>query len=145
MDNDFPAIEIAPEEEALFRIQRQVTGWVSYLLSQANKTQTWLANKMGKQQPYINRILSTGGSNMTLKTIAELEVALGRPILLTLPEFEFTAIYDDEYWSTLRTKRQQRRDELAQRDRQMSRANSNNNTFQPFPDNPAMKAALTNG
>jgi transcriptional regulator with XRE-family HTH domain len=106
-DNAFPAIEIAPEEEALYRIQRQVAGWVSHLLSEKKEdgwNQTVLANAMGKKQPYVNRILANGGANLTLKTVAELEAALGQPILLTPPEFEHRVIHDHAYAQRLSQK-----------------------------------------
>ncbi|NTU95289.1 MAG: helix-turn-helix transcriptional regulator, partial [Bacteroidales bacterium] len=39
-----------------------------------------LAEKLGKKESYISRVLS-GNANPTLKTIAELEVALGEDVI----------------------------------------------------------------
>lgn len=102
MDNELIAVEISPQEEALFRIQRQVASWVSHLLSstEPKKTQAALANEMGKQQPFINRIVA-GRANLELSTIAGLEVALKNPILLTPPEFEHEVVYNNDYWNYL--------------------------------------------
>ena len=43
-------------------------------------TQRELAEKLGKQESYVSKILA-GWSNPTLKTIVEFEVALGKDII----------------------------------------------------------------
>ncbi|NTW53399.1 MAG: helix-turn-helix transcriptional regulator [Chlorobaculum sp.] len=53
---------------------------VSKKLKLVGMTQRELAEKMGKKESYISRILS-GDANPTLKTIAELEVALGEDVI----------------------------------------------------------------
>jgi transcriptional regulator with XRE-family HTH domain len=53
---------------------------VSEKLKSVGMTQRELAEKMGKKESYISRILS-GDANPTLKTIAELEVALGKDVI----------------------------------------------------------------
>jgi transcriptional regulator with XRE-family HTH domain len=53
---------------------------VSEKLKSVGMTQRELAEKMGKKESYISRILS-GEANPTLKTIAELEDALGEDVI----------------------------------------------------------------
>lgn len=53
---------------------------VSEKLKSVGMTQRELAEKMGKKESYISRILS-GDANPTLKTIAEIEVALGVDVI----------------------------------------------------------------
>jgi transcriptional regulator with XRE-family HTH domain len=53
---------------------------VSEKLKSVGMSQRELAEKMGKKESYISRILS-GDANPTLKTIAELEVALGEDVI----------------------------------------------------------------
>jgi transcriptional regulator with XRE-family HTH domain len=53
---------------------------VSEKLKSVGMTQRELAEKMGKKESYISRILS-GDANPTLKTIVELEVALGEDVI----------------------------------------------------------------
>ncbi len=53
---------------------------VSEKLKDTGMTQRELAEKVGKKESYISRILS-GNATPTLKTIAELEVALGEDVI----------------------------------------------------------------
>lgn len=53
---------------------------VAEKLSISGMTQRELAEQLGKKESYISRILS-GDANPTLKTISELEVALGEDVI----------------------------------------------------------------
>jgi transcriptional regulator with XRE-family HTH domain len=63
-------------------VNRQVgfAATVSEKLKDTGMTQRELAEKLGKKESYISRILS-GNANPTLKTITELEVALGEDVI----------------------------------------------------------------
>lgn len=63
-------------------VNRQVgfAATVSEKLKDTGMTQRELAEKLGKKESYISRVLS-GNANPTLKTIAELEVALGEDVI----------------------------------------------------------------
>ncbi|WP_083694531.1 helix-turn-helix transcriptional regulator [Chlorobium sp. KB01] len=53
---------------------------VNELLESTGMTQRELADKLGKKESYVSRILA-GWSNPTLKTIVEFEAALGKDII----------------------------------------------------------------
>ncbi len=63
-------------------VNRQVglAATVAEVLKSKGMTQRELAEKIGKKESYISRILS-GDANPTLKTISELEEALGEDII----------------------------------------------------------------
>jgi transcriptional regulator with XRE-family HTH domain len=54
------------------------------LMEEQRLTQEGLETQMGKHKSYVNRVLS-GGVNLTLKTIAEFEEALGATIIEVVP------------------------------------------------------------
>jgi len=63
-------------------VNRQVgfAATVAEKLKFSGVTQRELAERLGKKESYISRILS-GDANPTLKTISELEVALGEDVI----------------------------------------------------------------
>ncbi|NTW84040.1 MAG: helix-turn-helix transcriptional regulator [Chlorobiaceae bacterium] len=64
----------------LVRKQSEFSTTISELLESTGMTQRELADKLGKQESYVSKMLS-GWSNPTLKTIVEFEVALGVDII----------------------------------------------------------------
>lgn len=58
---------------------------ISSLMEQQELTQDAVATRMGKHKSYISRVLS-GGVNLTIKTIAEFEEALGSPLMQIVVE-----------------------------------------------------------
>jgi len=77
------------------------------------KTKTDLAKAVGVKLPYLSRVLGVGGANLTLKTIAKMEVAFDSPILMTPPQFENRVIHDRNYARALSSKVRQIRNEEA--------------------------------
>jgi transcriptional regulator with XRE-family HTH domain len=63
-------------------VNRQVgfASTVAEKLRLAGMSQRELAEKLGKKESYISRVLS-GDANPTLKTISELEIALGTDVI----------------------------------------------------------------
>ncbi len=74
-------IAAIPEERQKYIQKRvQVAAGVRRLLEKLQMTQRELANRAGFQESYISRILQ--GDNLTLETIAKLEIALGADLLV---------------------------------------------------------------
>ncbi len=76
--------EIPPAERRWHRMMDDVAARIMDLMDQQGLTQEALALRMGKHKSYINRVIS-GGVNLTLKTIAEFEAALGASVVNVLP------------------------------------------------------------
>jgi len=78
------AARIPLAEKRLFDKTDDVAARIIALMEAQGLTQRELAAKVGKRESYVSRVLG-GGVNLTLKTIAEFEAALGADILV-LPE-----------------------------------------------------------
>lgn len=81
------AARIDPVDAAWYDLNDVVAERVAVLLDKRGWTQRDLVNALAelgskKKDSYISRLLS-GGQNVTLRTLAELEVALGEPIITT--------------------------------------------------------------
>ena len=72
--------QIPPFTKKYVERQGEFAVKLSELLESTGMTQRELAEKLGKKESYVSRILA-GWSNPTLKTIVEFEVALGKDIL----------------------------------------------------------------
>lgn len=64
----------------------EVAARIAALMHEQKLTQTDLARKAGKPKSYVSRVLS-GAVNLTLKTVAEFEAALGADVV-TVPAWE---------------------------------------------------------
>jgi len=76
---------------------------VNELLESTGMTQRELADKLGKKESYVSRILA-GWSNPTLKTIVEFEVALGEDIIdfnLDLKRESERCLFEEPSWSSI--------------------------------------------
>lgn len=73
---------VAPASKLFAKKSLDVVDQIHHILEQKNMTQKDLAQKLGKSESEISKWLS-GGHNITLKTIAKLEIALDATILTT--------------------------------------------------------------
>lgn len=71
---------ISPDKRKFVKRQGEFAAKIDEILEQTGMTQRELAEKLGKQESYVSKILA-GWSNPTLKTIVEFEVALGKDII----------------------------------------------------------------
>lgn len=76
--------QTSASEKRFYRKNDEVVARIRELMEQHDLTQEALADEMGKSPSYVSRVLG-GGVNLTLKTIAEFEEALGGDIL-AVPE-----------------------------------------------------------
>ena len=67
---------IPADELRLFDLCDEVSDRIADALAARGWTQRQLAEALGKRESYVSRVLA-GGVNLTLKTIAQFEVALG--------------------------------------------------------------------
>lgn len=74
--------DVKPENKRFVQKNLDITKQVLSILERNGMTQRDLAEKLGKSEPEVSRMLS-GLHNLTLKTITRLEVALGEDIILT--------------------------------------------------------------
>ena len=76
------AARIDPKEAAWFDLCDLVAERVAELLDERGSTQRELARRLEKHESYVSRLLS-GGQSLTLRTLAELQVIFGEPMLYT--------------------------------------------------------------
>jgi len=72
---------IPEAERRLYRKADDVAARIIELMQEHGLSQRALAEKVGKKEGYVSRVLG-GGVNLTLKTIAEFEAALEADILV---------------------------------------------------------------
>lgn len=72
-------LEASPESEYFVRMSADIADYVDILLKKQNMTQRDLAERMGKSESEVSKWLS-GMHNLTLKSIAKMEDALGEPL-----------------------------------------------------------------
>lgn len=75
------AAEIPDADRRLYRKTDDVAARIISLMKQRGISQRELATKLGKSESYVSRVLG-GGVNLTIKTIAQFEAALGADILI---------------------------------------------------------------
>ena len=78
--------DIPDAKRRLLQRTDEVAARIAALMSEQKLTQTDLARRAGKSKSYVSRVLS-GAVNLTLKTIAEFEAALGADVV-TVPAWE---------------------------------------------------------
>lgn len=79
--------KISPFTRQFIKKQGEFAAKIDELLESTGMTQRELAEKLGKKESYVSRILA-GWDNPTLKTITAFEVALGEDII----DFNLTSI-----------------------------------------------------
>jgi transcriptional regulator with XRE-family HTH domain len=79
MANLIPS-DVPESELRLYRLSDDIATRILEILHKQDLTQDQLAEKLGKHKSYVSRVIS-GGVNLTLRTIAEFESALGTEIL----------------------------------------------------------------
>lgn len=79
--------KVAPGNKVFVKKNLDITEQIIAILDRKGMTRRDLAKALGKSEPEVSRMLS-GLHNLTLKTIAELEVALGEEIVLTVKGLE---------------------------------------------------------
>ncbi len=89
------ALERIPDETKVFvRTYAHILKRIDYLLQIKGYKQKDLAQRLDKRESEISKWLN-GEHNLTLRTVAKLEVALGEPILKVLPVPED---YEEKVW-----------------------------------------------
>jgi transcriptional regulator with XRE-family HTH domain len=73
---------ILPENKIFVKKNLEISEQIYSLLKEKNWTQKELANRLGKSESEISKLLS-GLHNLTLKSIAKLEAELGSDIIVT--------------------------------------------------------------
>ena len=86
----FGVIEIAPEARQFVERSFLIADQIKHSLRAQGLTQKDLADRLGKKEPEISRML-TGTHNFTLKTLIRLERALGTQLLTTPQEVQTKA------------------------------------------------------
>jgi len=74
--------EVKPETKIFVKKNLDISEQVQDILKRKNLTQKDLAKLLGKTEPEVSRMLS-GLHNLTLKTLAKLEAALGEDVITT--------------------------------------------------------------
>ncbi len=72
--------QVTPEEDAFVRMSIQIVKQIKALMKQHGMSQTDLANALDKSPSEVSKWLS-GMHNFTLKSLANLEIVLGAPII----------------------------------------------------------------
>lgn len=77
---------IPAETKRLVQKQADIADRIFALIKRSGKTQRQIAEELGMKPSFLSRILA-GESNLTLKTIARFEVALGSAIVIFKPNW----------------------------------------------------------
>ncbi|MBO4692443.1 MAG: helix-turn-helix transcriptional regulator [Bacteroidales bacterium] len=72
--------KVSPEIKMEMQLSAEIIAKIDSILKEKNITQRELAKKMGKSEAVVSR-WTTGFPNLTLRSIAELSVALGEPLI----------------------------------------------------------------
>ena len=72
--------KVSPEIKIEMQLSAEIIAKIDSILKEKNITQRELAKKMGKSEAVVSR-WTTGFPNLTLRSIAELSVALGEPLI----------------------------------------------------------------
>lgn len=74
--------KVKPENKQFIAKNIQISNQISSLIEKKGMNQGELARRIGKEASSLSRILS-GTNNLTLRTITDMEVALGEDIIIT--------------------------------------------------------------
>ena len=93
--------KISPFTKKFVKRQGEFAVRVSEIMKSTGMTQRQLAEKLGKKESYVSRILA-GWANPTLKTITEFEVAIGHDIIdiSVQKKFTYPVVIKNPSWST---------------------------------------------
>ena len=72
---------VSPEIKMEMQLSGEIIARIDTILKEKNITQRELAKKLWKSEAVVSR-WTTGFPNLTLRSIAELSVALGEPLIL---------------------------------------------------------------
>ena len=72
--------KVSPEIKMEMQLSAEIIAKIDSILKEKNITQRELAKKLGKSEAVVSR-WTTGFPNLTLRSIAELSVALGEPLI----------------------------------------------------------------
>lgn len=72
---------VSPDIKMEMQLSAEIIAKIDSILNEKNITQRELAKKLGKSEAVVSR-WTTGLPNLTLRSIAELSVALGEPLIL---------------------------------------------------------------
>ena len=76
---------VSPEVMSEVQLSADIVARIDAVLKQKNMTQRDLAKRMGRSETVVSRWVS-GFPNLTLKSIAELSIALGEPLVMVAKE-----------------------------------------------------------
>lgn len=71
---------VSPEIRTEIQLSADIIARIDAILREKNMTQRDLAGKLGKSEAVVSR-WTTGFPNLTLRSIAELSIALGEPLI----------------------------------------------------------------
>ncbi|MDD5819263.1 MAG: helix-turn-helix transcriptional regulator [Bacteroidales bacterium] len=71
---------VSPQIQAEIQMSAAIIARIDSILKEKNMSQRDLARKLGKSEAVVSR-WTTGFPNLTLRSIAELSVALGEPLI----------------------------------------------------------------
>ena len=72
---------VSPEIKIELQLSASIIARIDTILKEKNMSQRDLARKLGKSEAVISR-WTTGFPNLTLRSIAQLSVALGEPLII---------------------------------------------------------------
>lgn len=74
---------VSPEIKTELQLSASIIARIDTILKEKNMSQLDLARKLGKSETVVSR-WTTGFPNLTLRSIAQLSVALGEPLIKVL-------------------------------------------------------------
>lgn len=72
---------VSPEIKTELQLSASIIARIDTILKEKNMSQRDLARKLGKSEAVVSR-WTTGFPNLTLRSIAQLSVALGEPLII---------------------------------------------------------------
>ena len=74
---------VSPEIKTELQLSASIIARIDTILKEKNMSQRGLARKLGKSEAVVSR-WTTGFPNLTLRSIAQLSIALGEPLIIVL-------------------------------------------------------------
>ncbi len=74
---------VSPEIKTELQLSASIIARIDTILKEKNMSQRDLARKLGKSEAVVSR-WTTGFPNLTLRSIAQLSIALGEPLIIVL-------------------------------------------------------------
>lgn len=73
--------EVSPDIKTELQLSASIIARIDTILKEKNMSQRDLARKLGKSEAVVSR-WTTGLPNLTLRSIAQLSIALGEPLII---------------------------------------------------------------